>query len=236
MPILSAAASTDLLHRLTFQVGELEKIVNHLDDESVHARLKIEVLEAHAAEVDGFCIVDTLQRLTANTNMLEADVETFDSAFPRLHTQFRELRAAHFETSCLAQRLKVHCDAMHESFAEVKLAFSRLDLDVGLINLRPNEPLVSSGDMRSLLRTGPPPPEEDGPLPHAQDDTNSSIGLFYMSAYESDHSDSASNARYSGAPEQTSAPSASSHMAPPPPSNASSHMAPPQQSDAALRL
>ena len=145
------------------------------------------------------------------------------------------LRAAQFETSCLAQRLKVHCDAMHESFAEVKQAFSMLDVDVGLINLLPNEPLVSSGDMRSLLRTAPPP-EEDGPLPHAQDDTNSSIGLFYMSAYESDHSDSASNARYSGAPEQTSAPSASSHVAPPPPSNASSHMAPPQQSDAALLL
>ena len=66
------------------------------------------------------------------------------------------LRAAQFETSCLAQRLKVQCDAMHESFAEVKQAFSMLDVDVGLINLRPNEPLVSSGDMRSLLRTAPP--------------------------------------------------------------------------------
>jgi hypothetical protein len=118
---------------------------------------------------------------------------------------------------------------MHESFAEVKLACSRLDLDVELINLRPNEPLISSCDMCSLLRTGPPP-ETDGPLPHAQDDTNSSIGLFYMSAYESDHIDSASSARYSGAPEQTSAPSASSHMAPPPQSSASSHMAPPPQS------
>ena len=157
MPILSADATTDLLQRLTFQVGALEKIVNHLDDESVNVKLKIEVLEAHAAEVDGFHIVETQKYLTDNFNMLEADVETFDTAFPRLHTQFRELRAAQFETSCLAQRLKVHCDAMHESFAEVKQAFSMLDVDVGLINLLPNEPLVSSGDMRSLLRTATPP-------------------------------------------------------------------------------
>jgi hypothetical protein len=213
MPILSATASSDLLHRLTLQVGALENIVNRLDDESAHASLKIEVLEAHAAEVDGFCIVDTLQRLTANTNLLAADVETFDRVLPRLHTEFRELRAAQFETSCLAHRLKVHCDAMHESFAEVKLAFSRLDLDVGLINLWPNEPLVSSGDMCSLLRTGLATVETDGPLPHAQDDTNSSIGLFYISDYDADDSDSASNV-----PEQMS------------------HMAPPPQSDTALWL
>ena len=91
MPILSAAATTDLLHRLTFQVGALEKIVHHLDDESANAKLKIEVLEAHAAEVDGFHIVETQKYLTDNFNMLEADVETFDNAFPRLHTQFRAL-------------------------------------------------------------------------------------------------------------------------------------------------
>ena len=161
MPILSAGATTDLLQRLTFQVGALEKIVNHLDDESVNVKLKIEVLEAHAAEVDGFHIVETLKYLTDNFKMVEADVATMDDAFPRLHTQFRALRAEHFQTSCLAHRLKVHCDAMHESFAEVKLAFSRLDLDLDLDigrwhNLLPNEPLVSSGDMRSLLRTAPP--------------------------------------------------------------------------------